>query len=295
MIPKIKSSFFNKYNAKSELHITQKPNEAKEVVRLLLKKDNITIVAVGGDGTVHETINGFIEGGKNLNESCELAVIECGTGGDLSKSLQLPGSLEKQLSLIIQPGYQLLDLGCIEYMSQEGEKKMRYFLNESQVGIGGAVVKKVGDAHKYLGGKFAFGSVSLNHAILYKPRNISFKPDQEKMLTRSLFGIVVANGTHCGGGMKLSPQAIMDDGMFDVILIEKMDLLNRIRSFVKIYSGNHMKSPYFGFLRAKEIEIDAQEKLYLEADGELLGTTPCKISILPATLRVKCNIGIVNY
>jgi diacylglycerol kinase family enzyme len=178
-------------------------------------------------------------------------------------------------------------VGRIIYNNSYHKKEERIFVSECQAGIGGAVVDGVQSAHKRLGGTLAFGSVALKKLFRYEGQNIYLQFDEDKKTNNKLIGIVIGNGVYCGGGMKLTPAAQLNDGLLDVLTIHDMSTMKRLLNFPKIYWGTHVDSPYFDIHRSRRIVIDSEEPMPLAADGEMLGTTSCEIKVLPAALKVK--------
>lgn len=290
LIPRLQTEIEKRFGTDCVIHATRQPLEATNITRKSIMTGAKLIIVMGGDGTVQEAVNGFFNDRKLLDPACELGILNFGTGKGLLQTLNLPSSLEEQLDLIAYSSSNLLDVGCVVYKDEKGNKQECFFLNECQVGIGGDVVTEVSMKHKYFGGTLAFGSVAIKQALFYKALNLTVKFDDKQIISRNLIGVVAGNGAFCAGGMRLTPDARPDDGQFDVLLIHDMNIFNRIWNFTKIYSGKHIKSQYVTLRRSKSLLIDSEKPALIEADGELLGTVPCEISLLPAALKVKSNI-----
>lgn len=177
IIPEIKDALTNHFDSGCQLHITKFPKEATKITRQLLIEKASMIVSVGGDGTVHEIVNGIFEKGVNIFPGCELGIINCGTGADLNKSLNLPESIADKIKLLTKPICTNIDIGVVSFTNKETRTEERYFINECQIGIGGSVVKGVSNTHKYLGGKLAFGTVTLKNALLYRTKKLKVTID----------------------------------------------------------------------------------------------------------------------
>jgi YegS/Rv2252/BmrU family lipid kinase len=286
LLPDIRKLFGENY----QVHITKQPGDATSYAREISGPADDLIVAVGGDGTVQEVVNGIFNGRSSPARTCELGIINTGTGRGLIKSLNLPTSPVEQLRQVVRLPGRKVDIGSITYRDGCNESRARYFLNECQAGIGGTVVKGVSTNHKLLGGTLAFGSVAATQAIGYKARDFRVWTDGTKVECSRLIGIVIGNGAHCAGGMQLTPNARPNDGILDVLLIHDMNPFRRLLNFSRIYSGNHIRSKYFTCQCCRKIRVDAAEPVLVEADGELLGTVPFTIEVLPARIRIRCNI-----
>jgi diacylglycerol kinase (ATP) len=245
------------------------------------------IIAMGGDGTVNEVINGLIQNRKTVNEQCELGILNSGSGSGLAQTLRLPVSISEQLDVIFESAAKPMDVGFVNYKDMYDHSCERLFMSECQVGLGGSVVSQVGMKLKHFGGRIAFGSVALSHLFHYRASQMTMIHDQQQPESKKLIGITIGNGIYCAGGMMLTPGARTDDGLLDVLQIQEMSLMKRFLNFGKVYSGSHIHSPRFYISQAKEISIGSEQPVWIETDGELLGKTPCRIGIIPGVIRVR--------
>ena len=269
------------------LFVTSGPGEATDSARKASLRGVELIVAIGGDGTVQEVVNGLFEAGFPREPRPQLGIINTGTGHGFAQSLGLPKELDAQCAVIALGASRKIDIGRVLYASAGGHPVERYFVNECQAGIGGRVVQKVQTGHKRLGGFLAFGLAALTTALSYPNRVLRFSVDDGPEETGAFIGIVAANGNAMAGGMRLAPGAAVDDGRLDILFMHGQSLRGRLRDFPKIYSGTHLASPKFRCIRAKSISLFSEEPVSFEADGEFLGHLPCRIEILPSALEVR--------
>lgn len=284
-----------KHSCDFEINIdfTKAKNDATFITRKAITEGASMIIAVGGDGTINEVVNGFFLEGKPINPLCELGIINCGTGGGYARTLNNPHSTGQQIEQLLQPGSKALDLGHISCWDHSGTEVDRLFVNECQIGIGSEVASFVGKKSKIFGGTIAFGFAATLLALTMKPLNLSIGFDNDPFQDYKLIGLVVGNGTECAGGMKLTPDAILNDGLFDVLSINEMKTGQRILNLSKVYSGTHILSPYCSVKRCKKLKVRSDIEVSLESDGEILGNSPFDIEILPAAIRVKAgNVNI---
>ena len=157
--------------------------------------------------------------------------------------------------MLLHPGSAALDLGHITYRDYSGKTASRLFVNECQIGIGSEVASIVGKKSKIFGGTIAFGFAATLLAMFMKPLNVEIGFDNEAFQEFSLIGLVVGNGTECAGGMKLTPDAKLNDGFFDVLSIHDMSVVQRLLNLSKVYSGTHILSPHFSIKRCKKLKI----------------------------------------
>lgn len=276
---------------KYSFFVTRKPLDASLSARRAINKGRELIIAIGGDGTIQETVNGFFSDGNPINPACQLGIINTGTGSGFAMSLGLPPAINDQIDAIFSGQKRFIDVGRAVFSNKNGRLKEHFFVNECQAGIGGAVVKNVQSKLKKLGGLIAFGSIALSTALRYPNQPITVEIDSTQKITKRLIGVVMANGNSMAGGMKLTPQAKIDDGLFDILLMHEQSVPQRLWNFPKIYSGGHITSSKFSFYRGKTIALASSERVLFEADGELLGYLPCKVEIIPSALQIRSNFS----
>ena len=286
---KFKSQILNRFQLKLGKNFsfseTQNPGDAIKLAHEAMTNQAQLLIAIGGDGTINEVVNGIFE--HTLTPSCELGIINCGSGGGLAQSLGLPAQVIDQIDLICSSPGKPLDIGLLKYTDNNGYTQQRYFINECQLGISAEIVARVGLQQKQLGGTLAFGLATILELLRFKAVSITSFLDQKSPATRALLGMVIGNGRYCAGGMQLTPQASPSDGRFDILQISEMNLLQRLTNFSKIYSGRHVFSKFFSIDQAKSLEIMATPQVGVETDGELLGKTPCSIRIIPDAIQIK--------
>lgn len=243
------------------------------------------IIAVGGDGTVNQVVNGFFHNGFDKNSQTRLGVISFGTGQGFAQSIGLPRDLKSQITVIRNDATKLVDVGKISF---EKGKAAKYFLNELQFGIGGTLCMNISPVTKMMLGRFAFGFEAVKTLIRYEAKEIQMTIN-ERSVSEKVIGVVIANGAYTGGGMRLTPDAMIDDGLFDVLVIEEMPLIKRLNNFSKIYSGRHIGNRAFKLFKTREIRFGCSNGLSAEADGELILNKCISAEIIPSAIRVISN------
>ncbi|MEW6456806.1 MAG: diacylglycerol kinase family protein [Acidobacteriota bacterium] len=283
IINELDKHFGNRYS----IFITQRPLDATFSVRRAIIEGSELIIAIGGDGTIQETVNGFFFDGYLINPACQLGIINSGTGHGFAQSLGLPSEIKKQLEVICRGESRFIDVGRVVFSNKDGIAIERFFINECQAGIGGEVVKCVQSKHKKFGGLIVFGLTAFSKVFSYPGHLIAATIDNSFHTMQKLIGIAIANGKFTGGGMNLAPQAKADDGLLDILLIHEQPILQRLWNFPKIYSGQHILSSKFSYFQGKSITLNASERVFVEADGELLGFLPCTVEVIPSALKVR--------
>jgi diacylglycerol kinase (ATP) len=243
------------------------------------------VVVVGGDGSVNEAVNG-IAGARDV----ELAIIPRGTGWDFVRGLGIPRGLDDAIATALRGEVRELDLGRATYRSWAGGEQQAYFANVASAGISGAIARRANDTSKALGGKVSYYWATLSVYVRWQTDVMRVSVDDEHREGR-MIDVVVANGRSIAGGMMLCPQAMPDDGIFDVLLIGDVTTRDLLFVLPKTYRGKHLPHPRLELLRGRTIALDADEPLPVELDGEQPGTTPVRFEIVPKALRVRVPAG----
>lgn len=284
-IQEVLKSFLKEFKCE----FTEKPFQAIEISRAAIKEGTELVVGVGGDGTMNEIANGFYENREIINPETTLGIVPSGTGCDFTRSLNIPLGLKNALKVITQAPSSLIDIGRATFKANSGEEQERYFLNVADFGIGGEVVKKVNEnrmerkASSYL-------KCLLSTFIAYKSKRLRIKIDDDELPIDEYMIGAVSNGRIFGKGMKIAPEAELDDGLFDVVLIRGMKLFEFLRNVWKIYAGSHLSHPKILLIRGRKTEVfpaEGQEDVLIELDGEQLGRLPATFEIVPSSIFVK--------
>jgi diacylglycerol kinase (ATP) len=268
---------------------TEKPLQAIEISRGAIKEGIELIVGVGGDGTMNEIANGFYENQKIINPDASLGIVPSGSGCDFTKSLNIPRGFKNAMKIITQAPSSLIDVGRANFMSHSGKEEERFFVNVADFGIGGEVVKKVNQrrmrrkASSYL-------RCLISAFIAYKNKKLMIKIDDEDLPLDEYMVGAISNGRIFGKGMKIAPNAELDDGFFDIVLVKGMRMLEFFRNAWKIYTGTHLSHPKISLVRGRKIEAlaaDDKDEVLIEIDGEQVGMLPATFEIIPRNFLVK--------
>lgn len=286
-IPTILRLINHSFGSSYSLHMTCGPLDATSSTSKALRNGARLVVAIGGDGTIQEVVNGMFSNGHLIDPECRLGIINCGTGHGFAQSLGLPSSIEAQMDLLTAGDCRAIDLGRVSFRDCRGEIRRRYFVNECQLGIGASVVRRVQGQHKKLGGAVAFGLGVLETVFEHENQTIAMTLDRKEAIEGMVTGIVVANGAFTGGGMNLAPTARLDDGTLKVLVMHDLSVWERLQSFPRIYTGSHLRMPIFSYHETTSLNVESRESVRVEADGELLGETPCVVEAIPSVLKVQ--------
>lgn len=270
--------------------VTTRPLEATQSTRIAIEEGAELVVVVGGDGTVHEVVNGFAVNDKFINPSCQLGIVSSGTGQDAAKSFGLPRGCRQQIEIACGEGKRAVDVGKVRYVDDHGNVQEQLFLNECSQGIAAVVVQRFEVHHRWLGGFLGFGLTAVATAARHREQVMTVDVDGKHSVTDSFLGVVAANGGYAGGGMHFAPRSRVDDGLFDLVLMHKQRIPLRLLNFPRIYFGSHVNLPWISYFQGRRITLTSHEKVPVEADGEFLGYLPCSIEVLPQTLLLKVKV-----
>jgi YegS/Rv2252/BmrU family lipid kinase len=268
---------------------TERPMHAVELTTRALDEGYECVVAVGGDGTINEVANGFFRDGQVINPQAALGVIPRGTGGDFRKSFGWDGELDPALARLAGPATAPLDVGLVEFVDNDGRPARRFFVNVCSFGISGLVDREVNARSKLLGGKLSFMLGSVRALIKYTDARVRLQLDGAPAQELTVTTVAVANGRYFGGGMMIAPEARTDDGLFDITVWSGYGLVDFALRAGALYDGSHVRLAGTRLLRGHVLDAacDDGRELLLDVDGEQPGRLPCRISILPAALRLK--------
>ncbi len=272
---------------------TTSRSAATRITREALRRGVDLVVAVGGDGTIHEVVNGFFEDGVPVRPEAALGVVPFGTGGDFRKTAGIPRDLDAAVGILGRGARRQIDVGVLEFRrgSTTGARESCVFINIASFGISGLVDKIVNGSSKLLGGRASFFLATARAALQYKNQRIRLVLDgnQADAISLTVNSVSVANGRFFGGGMMIAPRAELDDGMFDVISIGDASALDMLKNGLHVYRGTHLGLPYVTSWRAARVEAfpaDAGTDVLLDVDGEAPGALPATFSLLPRALSL---------
>jgi len=240
------------------------------------------LVSVGGDGTVSEVANGILNSGNGKNTA--LAVISTGTGSDFARSAGIPQPLVSACFVVAGPGRLLIDVGQVECLNR-GRTVKRFFVNGAGIGFDAAVSENTNRLPKKLGGTFPYLTGLFLTMVRYRNKQVEMRIG-DRAETARVLSVVVANGRYFGGGMKVAPDARLDDSLLDVVVLGDVSKFDLIKSLPMIYKGTHGRHPKVSMEQATTVTVESPERVLVHADGELIGEGPAAFGIKPGALSI---------
>lgn len=259
--------------------------KATEFTREVIAGGCRKIISIGGDGTLHEIINGVFTQDNCLPKEVTIGLIPVGTGNDWGRMFGIPLVYEGAAGVIKEGKTLLHDIGVIDYFS--GNEKLRtWFINIAGVGFEAAVIKRTNrQKEKGRSSKAIYLFNLLTSLISYSNTPVEITIDGKSSRTK-VFSINIGNGRYCGGGMRQTPDALPDDGLLDITVIKELGKLEIIRSLSMLYDGTVLSHPKIDGFRTTALKVISDNTLLIEADGELLGHTPAEFSIIPSAINI---------
>ncbi|MDX6451581.1 MAG: hypothetical protein QOH16_1630 [Gaiellaceae bacterium] len=263
-----------------ETLFSERPGHLTELARSAVDGGARLVVAVGGDGTMNEVVNGIA--GRDV----DFATIPLGTGMDFGRTYGIPTKFEDAVRVALSGTPRTIDAGRVSFRTWGGEDAERWYANVGSVGMSGAVAQRANGMSKALGGKATFFYALTRVFLEWENTDVTVRFDGEERHGK-MHDVIVANGVWHGGGMKLAPDALSDDGAFDVVIIGDVGKVDFLTTAPKLYKGKHVSHPKVEVVRTARVEVDAAEHLPIELDGEQVGTTPATFEVVPGALRVR--------
>lgn len=268
-----------------EVALTQGPWHASEIARKAVQAGVRTVVSVGGDGTLNEVVNGYLDGtGRPWEPDSQLGVFSVGTGSDFIKTVGETRAIEDVARRLNAGRVRTIDAGRCEFTAS-GAPRSRYFVNVAEFGSGGAVVDRVNRSTKILGGKMSFLLAILRTLPRYRNTHIAYQTDSGPRTEAVVNDFIVANGRFFGGGLMPAPQADLEDGLLDVVIIGDVDFKTVRKNLGPLREGKHLGLPEIRHFRARDLRIEAAEEM-IDLDGEFVGRRPKRFEVLPKAIRL---------
>ncbi len=271
-------------------YLRERPGELPSLVLKATDAGAELVVVIGGDGTLNEVVRGLMQLKDDGKPVPELAVIPRGTGRDFVRTFRIPTKLDEAIAVARDGESRTVDAGRVEYRTWSGETGVSFFANVASAGMSGAIAQRADSTTKALGGKIAFFAATMAVFWRWQPTEMTITVDDEERVAM-MHDVLVANCRYLGGGMKMCPEALPDDGLFDVLTIGNLTKTDLALTLPRAYRGSHLPHPKAELLRGSLVTIDAETEVPIELDGEQPGTTPVRFEVVPGALRVRVPRG----
>ena len=269
--------------------LTKGPGDATVLTREALRAGADRIVALGGDGTINEVVNGFFERGAPIAPDAALGYLPQGTGGDFRRSVGVPKDFAEAVACLARDHRRRIDVGRLDFAANGGGQATRMFANIASFGMSARVDHAVNDSKKRLGA-LSFFWATTKTTFRYKNQRVRLRfDDDQDTVDLTINTVAIANGRYFGGGMMIAPDAQLDDGLFDVVAMGDLSLRELVMNSRRVYKGTHLTLDKVSMRRAKVVHAeptDGGEPVELDVDGETPGALPARFTIAPRALSL---------
>jgi YegS/Rv2252/BmrU family lipid kinase len=267
---------------------TTAPRDATEIARREAAAGRRLILALGGDGTISEVADGVLAAGKGA--TTEIGLIPRGTGGDFRRTLELPQEIAAAARHVRQVPARAVDAGRVRYRTADGGEAVRHFINVASFGFSSAVARRANASSKRFGGKMAFLGATLRELFAHDNHDIWLTIDGQERRQLRVMLAAVGNGRFFGGGMKICPDATLDDGVFDLVAVGDLTRAQVVANIGRLFTGTHLELDEVTHARITRLHaepVETSANIPLELDGETPGVLPATFEILPGALRIR--------
>lgn len=258
-----------------EILQTSSRGDATRLAKVSANEGADVVAAAGGDGTCGEVVNGIAGTGATFG------VIPVGTGNDFARTIGVYGSMETAVDILFSDHSRMVDLGRI------GD---HWFLNVAGCGFDAKVAERVNQGYRYLNDSMAYIAGVFQTLISFKSPHFKLTMDSSTYESDGML-CTIANAPSYGGGMKVAPNARIDDGVLDICFLNKTGRFEFLRAFPRVFRGTHVTHPKVRMFRVKRGRVEATPPMPILVDGEVIGETPVDFEVVPRALKIKAPMN----
>ncbi len=259
---------------------TEQTKHAIELAQKATEMGCDYLVAVGGDGTLNEIVNGVLSSDVSAAAYPVIGLLPHGSANDFARTAGVSNSAEELFDLMQANSAQKIDLGKVVLNET---KQTRYFINIAGIGLGPEVVKSLEGSSSVLGPGFNYFKHIIKGFLRYRKKEVTCS-DGTWQWKGKLLQMAVANGRYFGNAICIAPDARIDDGLFHVSIFGDLSVWNYLRNLGKLKEGEKIDHPEVSYFEAGEVLLESSDLCGIEADGEYVGLAPATISVLPKAI-----------
>jgi YegS/Rv2252/BmrU family lipid kinase len=275
----------------AEVQLSKAPKDAIGLAASAQVRGVEIVVAVGGDGTVHEVVNGLMSRGaaelapNQPQRSC-LAVLPSGTGCDFARALGIGPSFEQAFAQLRADRRQIIDLGRVHKPGQP--ERSEWFNNVASFGVTGEIVERIQRSRKWLGAKPTYLWAAVCALLRYRNALVKIALDGEVAREQRIKAVAIGNASYFGGGMCVAPDARIDTGKLQAAVFGDLGRIEAVRRLGETYAGKRIEHPRVSYhdCRSLYAEPAGSRRIGVELDGEAWGHLPARFEVVPAALQV---------
>lgn len=238
------------------------------------------LIGVGGDGTLYELVNGLLQSEIPPQDLPVLGLLPYGSANDFARSAGINNSIEELIALILSNSTKKIDLGRIVLKQKQ---EIHFFVNIAGVGLGPLVVKSMEQSSRVLSPGFDYFRSILKGFLRYQKTNVSCSCGTWHWKGK-LLQMAVANGRYFGNAICVAPEAVLDDGIFQLVIFGDLSIWDYLKNLGKLKKGFKIIHPEVHYYSSKEVVLESEKPCGIEADGEYIGLLPATLSVLPKAI-----------
>ncbi|MCP4443708.1 MAG: diacylglycerol kinase family lipid kinase [Aureispira sp.] len=258
---------------------------AKNQVTKAIEEQADYVIIAGGDGSINETINGYMSAPEELRKKVVLGVLPMGTGNDFVKSLKVKNNYEELLELIKQQSFVDVDIAAVQFQNLKNEPDNRYFINIMDIGIGGSVAENLAKSSKLFSANLTYAKAIVSGFLKYKKQYVELSSANYNW-KGEILSLCMANGKYFGSGMCIARDASLTDGKIQLTIMGNVSLWDYIKKLSKIKRGEKLAHKEVTYAEVEGCSIQAPKPCPIDMDGEFIGYTPIELKVLPAMVRM---------
>jgi YegS/Rv2252/BmrU family lipid kinase len=263
--------------------VTQHPEEVAQHLDKAYASGLTRVISIGGDGTNNSLVNALARLNQQHPDGPPMVYgqLPIGTGRDWARSRGIPLDIPQATEWIASASPRPTDVGLVQFHEQG---RQQYFLNIASTGMGGDVDTRLQRIRQRR--PWTYLKATVESILTYRPERTRIRLDGELWYDERALAAIIANGSTFAHGMKIAPNAITSDGLFDVIVIEAMSRLRVLAALRRVYDGSHLQHPGVHFKRARQVQIDGSGLMGMDIDGELAHGEQLSFQIQPGLLHL---------
>ena len=280
VLPGIEQLFQRSEIGSVQFVLTLRSKHAIELAQQATELGCTYLIAVGGDGTLHEVINGVLQSKVSIEEYPSIGLLPYGSANDFARTAGISNSIEELIGLIRSNTTHKIDLGKIIIQQTQ---EIRYFINISSAGLGPEIVQNLNQSSSLFGPGFNYFKHIVKGFLGYVKKEVSCSSNTWQWKGK-LLQMAVANGRYFGNAICVAPDSSLADGQFQVVIFGDLSIWDYLKNIGKLKKGVKIKHPQVHYHIAQEVLIESDDSCGIEADGEYVGLAPAAISILPKAI-----------
>ncbi len=268
----------------AEFHTTQHAKHATELTTQALNKGAQYAIAVGGDGLLNEVANGYLQCRDAVKHQTAIGVFPKGTGNDFCKTVGIKADTTQLAKLLQQNSIKPVDVCHMRFLDVQHQPAERYYINIADIGIGGYASQRVNSSSKILGSTLSYVKAIILTFLSYKHRRVRVTAENFTWEGKVLL-VVMANGRFFGSGLCIAPQAALDDGKLQLVLLANVTLLDYLKHMGEVRRGELIQHPEVQYMESSFCNIEPLEECTIDMDGEFVGYGPIEAKVVGKAVR----------